>query len=50
VECSRALGMLLCRCGVARRLALKLHSRRQARELRYPQPAADMRSADMGAR
>ncbi len=26
---SRALGILLCRCGVARRLALKLHSLRQ---------------------
>ena len=34
--CSRALGMLLCHCGVARRLALKLHSRRTttAREFR----------------
>jgi hypothetical protein len=50
VKWSRALGMLFCHCGVARRLALKLHSRRQARELRYPEPAADMRSADMGAR
>jgi hypothetical protein len=26
---SRAVGMLICHCGVARRLALKLHSRRQ---------------------
>jgi len=26
---SRAVGMLLCHCGVARRLALKLHSRRR---------------------
>ena len=34
--CSRAAGMLLCHCGVIRRLALKLHSRRttSAREFR----------------
>ncbi len=52
VKCSRALGALLCHCGVARRLALKLHSRRRAsaRDLRSPEPAADMSSADMGAR
>jgi signal peptidase I len=51
VKGSRALGMLLCHCGVARRLALKLHSRRQAsaRDLRSPEPAADMSSAEMGA-
>ena len=30
VKWSGALGMLLCHCGVARRLALKLHSRRKA--------------------
>src|SRR5260370_252050 len=30
VKWSRALGMLLCHCGVARRLALKLHGRRKA--------------------
>jgi|SRR6202158_1989792 len=49
---SRALGMLLCHCGVARRLALKLHSRRKAsaRDLRSPECAADMSSADMVAR
>jgi hypothetical protein len=49
---SRALGMLLCHCAVARRLALKLHSRRKAsaRDLRSPEPAADMSSAEMGAR
>jgi hypothetical protein len=52
VKWSRALGMLLCHCGVARRLALKLHSRRQAsaRDLRHPEPAVDMSSAEMGAR
>jgi hypothetical protein len=48
-KCSRALGMLLCYCGVARRLALKLHSRRNtsARELRSSKLAADMSSLDM---
>ena len=48
---SRALGMLLCHCGVARRLALKLHSRwkASAREFRNPEPAADLGSADLGA-
>jgi hypothetical protein len=35
---------------LARRLALKLHSRRKAPELRNHEPAADMSSADMGAR
>jgi hypothetical protein len=52
VKSSRALGMLLCHCGVARRLALKLHSRRQssARDLRHPEPTAGMSSAEMGAR
>jgi hypothetical protein len=49
VKWSRALGILLCYSGLARRLALKLHSRRKAPELRNPGPAADMSSADMGA-
>jgi hypothetical protein len=31
---SRAVGILFCYCGLARRLALKLHSRRQARAAR----------------
>jgi hypothetical protein len=51
VKWSRALGILLCHCGVARRLALKLHSRRKAaRDRRSLRPAADMRSAEMCAR
>jgi hypothetical protein len=52
VKWSRGLGVLLCHCGVARRLALKLHSRRQApaRELRNSDAAADMSSAETGAR
>jgi len=29
-KCSRAAGMVLCRCSLARRLVLRLHSRRQA--------------------
>jgi hypothetical protein len=47
---SRAVGTLLCHCGVARRLALKLHSRRKAsaHEFRNSQPAADIGSAGMG--
>jgi hypothetical protein len=49
VKWSRALGTLLCHCGVARRLALKLHSRRKARELQNSEAAADMSSAEMGA-
>jgi hypothetical protein len=49
VKWSRALGALLCHCGVARRLALKLHSRRKARELQNSEAAADMSSAEMGA-
>jgi hypothetical protein len=51
VKWSRALGMLLCHCGLARRVALKLHSRRKASagEFRNPEPAADMSSAGMGA-
>jgi hypothetical protein len=52
VKGSRALGMLFCHCGVARRLALKLHGRwkASARDLRHGEPAADMSSAEMGAR
>ncbi len=40
---SRALGMVLCHCGVARRLALKLHSRREAspRNFRNPEQATE---------
>jgi hypothetical protein len=49
VKWSRALGILLCYSGLARRLALKLHSRRKAPELRNPGRAAGMSSADMGA-
>lgn len=49
---SRALGALFCHCGLARRLALKLHSRRtaSARAWRFPEAAPDTSSADMGAR
>jgi Peptidase S24-like len=50
VKLSRGLGMLLCYCGLARRLALKLHNHRKARAFRNPEPVADMSSADMGAR
>ena len=52
VKRSRALGALFCHCGMARRLALKLHSRRtaSARARRFPEAAADTSSADMGAR
>jgi len=52
VECSRALGALFCHCGLARRLALKLHSRRtaSARAWRFPEAAADTSSAEIGAR
>lgn len=48
---SRALGILLCYCGLARRLALKLHSRRKAsaHKFRDPDPAADMRPAKLRA-
>jgi hypothetical protein len=51
VKWSRAVGMLLCHCGVARRLALKLHRRRKAsaRESRNPEPIAELTSADMGS-
>jgi len=48
---SRALGMVLCHCGIARRLALKLHSWRKAsaRELRNLEPIAELTSADLGS-
>ena len=51
VKWSRALGMLLCYCVMARRVALKLHNRRMASssKRRNPEPHADMSSADMGA-
>jgi hypothetical protein len=51
VKWSRALGMLLCYCVMARRVALKLHNRRKASwsERRSPEPRADISSADMGA-
>jgi hypothetical protein len=50
-RCSRTLGMLLCHCGVARRLALKLHRRRDAsaREFRDPEPVAELRSPELGS-
>jgi hypothetical protein len=46
---SRALGMLLCHCGAARRLALKIHGRRKApaREFRNSETAAGLRSAEL---
>jgi hypothetical protein len=42
-NCSRALGLLLCHCSLARRLALKLHSRWRvtANESRRSAPAAE---------
>lgn len=51
VKWSRALGMLLCYCAMARRVALKLHNRRKlsSSERRNPEPRADISSADMGA-
>jgi hypothetical protein len=51
VKWSRAVGLLLCHCSLARRLALKLHSRWKTsrRESRNSEPAADISSADMGA-
>jgi hypothetical protein len=51
VKWSRALGMLLCHCGMARRLALKLHSRwkASARELRNPEHGAEISSAELGS-
>jgi hypothetical protein len=51
VQWSRALGMVLCHCSVARRLALKLHSRRQAsaREFRSPEQVTELGSGELGA-
>jgi len=51
VTWSRALGMLLGYCVMARRVALKLHHRRKASssERRNPEPHRDMSSADGGA-
>ena len=51
VRWSRAVGMLLCHCGIARRLALKLHSwwKASAPEFRNPEPIAELTSADMGS-
>jgi len=48
---SRAAGMLLCHCGVARRLALKLHGRRKAspRELPNREQGAEISSAELGS-
>ncbi|MFI5102426.1 MAG: S24/S26 family peptidase [Terriglobales bacterium] len=48
---SRALGILLCYCGMARRLALKLHHRRKtsARGFRNPEPSAETGFAKLGA-
>jgi len=47
VKWSRALGMVLCHCGVARRLALKLHSRQKAsaRDFQSPEQATELGSA-----
>jgi hypothetical protein len=49
VKWSRALGMVLCHCGVARRLALKLHSRQKAspRNFRNPEPGTELSSAGL---
>ncbi len=51
VKWSRAVGMLFCHCGVSRRLALKLHSRRKAsaRELRNSEHGADVSPAALVA-
>jgi hypothetical protein len=51
VKWSRALGMVLCHCSVARRLALTLHSRRKAsqREFRSPEQATELGSGELGA-
>ncbi|MGD0508146.1 MAG: S24/S26 family peptidase [Terriglobales bacterium] len=47
-KCSRALGLLLCHCGLARRLALKLHHhwKASADKFRNRERAADIRSAE----
>jgi hypothetical protein len=46
VKWCRAVGMLFCHCGVARRLALKLHSRGKAsaHEFQNAEPGIDMGS------
>jgi len=51
VKWFRALGMVLCHCGVVQRLVLKLHSRRQtsAREFRNPEQATGLGSGELGA-
>ena len=51
VRWSRAVGMLLCHCGIARRLALKLHGwwKASPREFRNPEPIAELTSAAMGS-
>jgi hypothetical protein len=51
VKWSRVLGMLLCHCGVARRLALRLHRRgnSSARAFRNWEHGTDGNSAELGA-
>lgn len=51
VKWSRALGLLLCHSGLARRLALKLHHHpnTSAGEFRNRELAADIRSAELEA-
>lgn len=50
VKWSRAVGMLLCHCGLARRLALKLHTwRATAIEFRNRERAAARASVDLDA-
>jgi len=53
---SRALGMVLCHCGVARRLALRLHGRQKTspRNFRNPEQGTELgsvglRSAELGS-
>jgi hypothetical protein len=51
VKWSRTVGMLLCYCSLARRLALRLHSRRKPSAPGFPNPdsAPDTSSAKLGA-
>jgi hypothetical protein len=50
VKWSRAVGMLLCHCGLARRLALKLHTwRATAIEFRNSERAVARASVDLNA-
>lgn len=51
VKCSRALGLLLCHCSLARRVALKFHPRGKASAdgFRNGELAADIRSAELEA-